>query len=42
MRPLRVTRGGRTLSRTLNTTSADADENDPRWRPLDAPGGRPC
>lgn len=43
MRPLRVTRGsGRTLSRTLNTTSADADENDPRWRPLGAPGGGPC
>lgn len=34
MRPLRSRRDGRQLSRTLNVTSADADENDPRWRPL--------
>lgn len=34
MRPLRMRHGGRLLSRTLNVTSADADENDPRWRPL--------
>lgn len=42
LRPLRVRRGGRALSRTLNVTSADADENDPRWRPLGAAGGGPC
>jgi hypothetical protein len=34
MRPLRIGRGGRPLSRTLNVTSATQDENDPRWRPL--------
>lgn len=34
MRPLRIGRGGRPLSRVLNVTSAAEDENDPRWRPL--------
>lgn len=34
MRPLRIGRGGRPLSRTINVTSASQDENDPRWRPL--------
>lgn len=42
MRPLRAGRGGRPLPRTLNTTSASADDNDPRWRPLGVSGGAPC
>lgn len=40
IRPVRVRPHGRgwQLPRTLNVTSADMDENDPRWRPL-GPGG---
>lgn len=34
IRPIRMGRNRWPISRTLNTISAAADENDPRWRPL--------
>lgn len=41
IRPLRIgARGGvGQIPRTMNTTSAVMDDNDPRWQPL---GGGPC
>lgn len=43
IRPLRIGRmaGGGQIPRTMNLTSATADEDDPRWRPLGM-GGGPC
>lgn len=43
IRPLRIgpmADGGR-IPRTMNLTSATADDDDPRWRPLGT-GGGPC
>lgn len=43
MRPLRIGRRTPwTVPRTMNTTSAVRDDNDPRWRPLEQTGGGPC
>ncbi|MFM9635972.1 hypothetical protein [Streptomyces turgidiscabies] len=40
IRPLRIgASGGAGIPRTMNTTSAVMDDNDPRWRPL---GGGVC
>lgn len=43
IRPLRISprSGGGHIPRTMNLTSAVADDDDPRWRPLGA-GGSPC
>lgn len=41
IRPIRIgaRNGSANIPRTMNTTSAVMDDNDPRWQPL---GGGPC
>lgn len=42
IRPLRIGRraGGGQIPRTMNLTSATADDDDPRWRPIGMDGGQ--